>query len=152
MNMIKRFERFSFAISEMSKYWHKIAAEEMENYGMRSTHSIYLLTLARSSDGMTATQLCDACGKDKSDVSRVMALMIQKGIVQKNSDEHKIYKSHYALTPAGREMADHICIRAARAVEIAGGDVSEEHREIFYETMETIVNNLRALSKDGIPS
>lgn len=30
--MVDRFERFSFAISEISRCWHKLAAEEMEKY------------------------------------------------------------------------------------------------------------------------
>ena len=33
--MIERFERFSFAISEISRYWHKITATEMEKYGLK---------------------------------------------------------------------------------------------------------------------
>ena len=34
--MVDRFERFSFAISEISRCWHKIAAEEMEAYGLKT--------------------------------------------------------------------------------------------------------------------
>ncbi len=37
--MVDRFEKFSLAISEISKYWHKLATEEMEKYGLRSSHS-----------------------------------------------------------------------------------------------------------------
>ena len=33
--MIDRFERFSLAITEVSRYWHKIASGEMEQYGMK---------------------------------------------------------------------------------------------------------------------
>ena len=30
INMVERFERFSYAISEISRCWHKIAGEEMQ--------------------------------------------------------------------------------------------------------------------------
>ena len=74
---MERFERFSFAISEISRYWHKLTAEEMEKYGLKGTHSVYLLTMYRYPDGITATQLCELCSKDKSDVSRMMSIMEQ---------------------------------------------------------------------------
>ena len=41
--------------------------------------------------------------------------------------------------------------RASRAVEIAGKDLTEESRTVFYESLESIVANLRVLSKKGIP-
>ena len=34
--MVDRFERFSLAISEISKYWHLLAAEEMEKYSLKA--------------------------------------------------------------------------------------------------------------------
>lgn len=41
--------------------------------------------------------------------------------------------------------------RARIAVEIAGKDLTEENRQIFYEALDRIVENLRILAKDGIP-
>ncbi len=151
-NMIERFERFSFAVSEMSKYWHRIAGEEMEKYGLKGTHSVYLLSLYKSENGLTAGQMCEICGKDKSDVSRMMMIMQERGLVVKKNDGDRLYRAHYYLTDAGKKAAKEVCLRAARAVEIGGGDVSAEKREIFYETMETIVKNLRILSEKGIPT
>ena len=45
--MVDRFEKFSLAISEISRYWHKIAAEELKPYELKSTHAIYLTTMYR---------------------------------------------------------------------------------------------------------
>ena len=33
--MVDRFEKFSLAISEISRYWHKIAAEELKPYELK---------------------------------------------------------------------------------------------------------------------
>ena len=44
--MIDRFERFVLSISEIYRCWHKIAATEMENYGLRGPHVVYLTTLS----------------------------------------------------------------------------------------------------------
>lgn len=55
--MVDRFEKFSLAISEISRYWHKIAAEELKPYELKSTHVVYLTTMYRYPDGITAPSL-----------------------------------------------------------------------------------------------
>ena len=37
--MIDRFERFSVAIAEISRCWHKLATEEMKKYGLKGSHA-----------------------------------------------------------------------------------------------------------------
>lgn len=149
--MIDRFERFSFAISEISKYWHKLAAEEMEQYGLKGTHSVYLLTMYRYPEGITAPQLCELCGKDKSDVSRMMAIMEQKGLVIKEGIHQNLYRGSFKLTKEGKKAAEHVRVRAEMAVDYAGKELTEEERRIFYEALEVITDNLRKLSKEGLP-
>lgn len=149
--MIERFERFSLAISEISKYWHKLTAEEMEKYGLKGPHSVYLLTMSRYPDGLTAPKLCELCGKDKADVSRMMSIMEKKGLITKEGIYQNLYRGVFKLTEEGKEAAEFVRRRAALAVELAGKDMSEETRNIFYAALESIVNNLKALSQDGIP-
>ena len=56
-----------------------------------------------------------------------------------------------AKCPEGLTAAEHVNKRVSRAVEIAGKDLTEENRTVFYESPESIVANLRVLSKKGIP-
>lgn len=149
--MIERFEKFSFAISEISKYWHKITAEEMEKYGLKGPHSVYLVTMYRYPEGVTSSQLCEFCGKDKSDVSRMMSMMEKKGLVKKEGIHQNLYRGVFKLTPEGMSAAEHVRKRASLAVEIAGKDLTEENREIFYEALELIASRLREISKEGLP-
>lgn len=149
--MVDRFERFSYAISEISKYWHKLSADEMENYDLRSTHSVYLLTMLKYPNGLTAPQLCELCGKDKSDVSRMMSMMETKGLVVKESVRQSRYNGVFRLTDAGTTAADHVRQRASLAVELAGKDLNDETRAIFYDALESIAANLRKLSSEGLP-
>lgn len=150
--MVERFERFSYAIFEISRHWHKLTTEEMEKYGLKGPHSIYLVVMHRFPDGITAPQLCEYCGKDKSDVSRMMAIMEQKGLVTKESIHQNRYGGTFKLTEEGWKAAEFVCTRAALAVEIAGKDLTEEMRTAMYESLESIANNLRDLSKDGLPN
>ena len=147
---MERFERFSFAISEISRYWHKFTAEEMEKYGLKGTHSVYLLTIYRYPDGITATQLCELCSKDKSDVSRMMSIMEQKRLVIKEGVNQNLYRGVFKLTEEGRKAAEQVKIRASLAVEIAGRDLNEETRAVFYQALDSIVLNLRKLSEKGL--
>lgn len=149
--MIERFEKFSYAISEISKYWHKLTSEEMEKCGLKGTHSVYILTMYRYPEGLTATNLCELCGKDKADVSRMMPVLEKKGLVKKESVHQNHYRATYTLTEAGEKVAEHVSQRANLAVEMAGKDLTEEKRAIFYEALESITLNLRELSKEGLP-
>ena len=149
--MQERFERFSLMLSEISRYWHKLTAEEMEVYGLKGNHSIYLLTMSHYPEGITAPLLCTYCGRDKADVSRMMAMMEEKGLVAKEGVHRNRYGGVFKLTPEGMAAAEHVRRRADLAVELAGKDLSEENRTIFYEALDSITKNLRTLCQEGLP-
>lgn len=146
--MVERFEKFSLAISEISRCWHKIAAEEMEKYGLKGIHSIYLTTMLRFPEGLTAAKLCEQCGRDKAEVSRTVSAMEAKGLIQK---EGSAYRSLLKLTPSGTQAAEFVRSRAALAVEIAGAELSDQQRAVFYCALESITQNLQAISEAGLP-
>ena len=146
--MIDRFERFSLAISEISRCWHKIAADEMEKYGLKGSHAVYLTTMCRYPDGITAARLCELCAKDKADVSRMMSIMEKKELVVK---EGSSYRAQLKLTQAGLEAAEHVRRRATVAVENASRGLTPERRAVFYEALELIVSNLQNICEEGLP-
>ena len=149
--MVDRFERFSYSITEISRHWHKLTSDEMARYGLKGTHSIYLLTLRRYAEGLTAPQLCEICDRDKADVSRMMAIMEEKGLVRKECSGTSKYRGIFKLTESGIAAAEHVRNRACVAVDLAGKDLTEEERNVFYHAMDAILQQLRILSKDGIP-
>ena len=149
--MLDRFERFSFSISEISRCWRKLASEEMLKYGLKSPHATYLTTIYKYPQGITVPQLCEVCGKDKSDASRMLAILEKKGLVEKQSVDGSMYRGLLVLTDEGKTAAEHVCKRASLAVDMAGKDLTDETRAIFYKALESIVSNLRELSRKGIP-
>lgn len=146
--MIDRFERFSYGIFEINRCWHKLAAEEMEAYGLKGPYAVYLLALERCSDGITAAQLCELCSRDKADVSRAMRIMEEKELVCRDGAS---YRAKLKLTPAGQQAAAHVKQRAGVAVEHAGKGFSPQQRETFYQVLDTITVNLQLLSREGLP-
>ena len=146
--MIERFEKFSYAIFEISRCWHKIAADELEEYGLKGAYATYLTTLYRHPEGITAARLTELCGRDKADVSRAMAVLESKGLLLR---EGASYRALLKLTEEGCAAAEHVCRRAALVVEKAGRQLTEEQRENFYQALDLIGGSLRQISRDGLP-
>lgn len=149
--MIDRFERFCFAVAAMSRYIQKIETDELEKMGLKGSYALYLIILSRHPQGLTATELCEQCEKDKAAVSRAVASMEKQGLVIRNSDSQSPYRAPIRLTAAGKQAADHVRQKAIVAVTCAGEGISDEDREVMYATLEKIAANLTIISKEGIP-
>lgn len=149
--MLERFERFSFAIAEIYRCWHKLAAEELAKYDLSSAHAVYLNALYNNPEGITAAKLGELSGKNKADVSRMIAVLEKKGMLQKEAVGENMYRALLKLTEQGKEAAQHVQERAAVAVELAGAGLSDSDRAIFYRSLERITANLQMLSRDGLP-
>ena len=149
--MVDRFERFSFAISEIHRFWHKIASDEMTKLGLKGPHVVYLVALKRFPEGVTASELSEICGRDKSDVSRAITAMEEKGLVKKQGSKQNLYRALLRLTHEGKIAATHVSKRAALAVEMGGKGLSDEERDVLYVTLERIASNLSDISRKGLP-
>ena len=149
--MLERFERFSYAIGEISHCWRKLATEELAKYGLKSPHATYLTTMYKYPEGITVPDLCEICGKDKSDASRMIAILEEKGLASKKVVSGSLYRGLWVLTEEGKAAALQVSLRASKAVELAGKDLTDETRDIFYKALESITENLAVLCRDGIP-
>lgn len=149
--MIDRFEHFSYSIAKISRCWRKLATEEMSKYGLKSSHAMYLTTIYKYPDGITVPQFCQVSGKDKSDASRMISILEKKGLVTKQGVNGSLYRGILILTDEGKKAAEQVSKRASRAVEMAGKDLTDKNREIFYQALSSIADNLSELIKEGIP-
>ena len=149
--MLDRFERFSLSIFEITRHWHKITSDEMEKYGLKGTHCVYLLAMHQHPEGVTATQLGELCGRDKADVSRMISIMEQKGLVTREGVAKNLYRGLLKLTEDGVAAAEFVCQRVMVAVELASKGLDEMRRKVFYDALELIAGNLRRISLDGLP-
>ena len=149
--MLNRFTRFSLAISEIDRCWHKLAAEEMAKYELNSPHAVYLTTLYDFADGITAAKLGELCCKNKADVSRMVSILEKKGLVRREAVGGNRYRARLLLTQEGRKAAEHVQQRAALAVELAGAGMTDADRDVFYRCLEQITANLQTLCREGLP-
>lgn len=148
--MLSRFERFSYAISEINRYWHKIAADEMAKYGLKGPYALYLTVLYRNNEGVTSVKLGQLCDKNKADVSRAIATLEEKGLVMREGNNNSLYRAKVLLTKEGRKATEQVQKAAAKAVEMGGDGLTEQHRALFYDGLEKVAANLKVLSEQGL--
>ena len=115
--MLNRYERFSLYISGAYRYVQKLEREEMEKYGLKGAYAQYLIAMRRFPDGVTATQLCEICDKDKAAVSRAVSEMEVKGVLKREGKNP--YRALLKLTDEGNKAANFVCERAEIAVRDA---------------------------------
>ena len=122
----------------------------MAKYGLKGPHAQCLLALNRRAEGLTATQLCEICDKDKAAISRTVAELEQAGLLFIDEKKGVRYRALLHLTPAGFSAADAVRARAELAVGQAGEGLEDSRREVFYEVLGRISGNLHAICKDGL--
>ncbi len=150
--MTSRFEQFTMVISGINRYIQKLERNEMIKRGYKGAFAQYLAVLKRFEDGLTSTELCEVCDKDKAAVSRIIAEMEEKGLVSREHKNIRTYRSKIVLTEKGRNTADYVAERAKAAISaVSDGVMDENQREIFYSTLDVLYKNLQKVSREGIP-
>ena len=146
--MLTRYSRFTYIISEISKNLHKVSHGEMQRFGLHGSYAKYVLLLYRSG-AMTAAQLAELCDRNKADVSRAIAVLESEGMVEK-LDTSTHYRVKIELTERGRELGGALTDRLRLVLERVSGEIPRERLIEFYETLETISDNLNRLSDEGL--
>ncbi len=149
--MTTRFEHFSSAIYGIYRDILKIQRDEMTKHYLKGSYALYLTALLHNPDGITATQLCEICDKDKAAISRVISELEEKGLVTRISSNDTFYRAKLKLTEQGASIANQVDRAANTAVEMATKGMSVEDRSIMYECLGLIATNLRDICKNGIP-
>lgn len=148
--MLERFEKFTFTIYDIQRCWNRIASEGMELYGLKGSYAIYLIAMYRRPEGIAATELGALCGRDKADVSRAVAVMESKGILEKVAGSKSLYRAKLVLTDYGRAITESVVKKAEYAEAFAGAGLSDDRREALYEVLGVIDKNLKLLCRIGL--
>jgi DNA-binding MarR family transcriptional regulator len=130
-------------IFSITRYWNRLANEEMKKYGLRGAYALYLVVIESGEGQITAAKLADLCQRDKADVSRAITAFQEKGILEPYGESK--YRAALNLTGKGRELASQIRRRASEMIELAGQDLSEEMRENMYQCLDSIALRMREI-------
>ena len=149
--MISRYEQFANAISGIYRSIQKIERDEMVKYGYKGAYAQYLAAMLRHPEGVTSVQLCEICDKDKAAVSRMVAEMVEKKLIIRESENDNMYRARLRLTDEGIRAAEYVRQRAVAAVAAGGRGLTDPDRQVFYNTLELIAANLNDVCRDGLP-
>lgn len=146
--MRDRFESFAVSVLELGRQIQKIKELEMSRMGLKGSHTMCLYYLSQHPEGVTATQLVERCREDKAAVSRCLSQLMELGlVVRETGEKRRAYRCRHYLTPAGQATAEKMHQRIRAALTNGGSGLEDQEREIFYQAMERIQNNLAAYLK-----
>ncbi len=148
--MQSRYEQFAGSVLCLYRCIQKIQRTEMAKYGLKGSHAQCLLAASRYPEGITATELSQLTGKDKAAISRTLSELSREGLIARQCRDGQIYRSPFLLTEQGHAAAGRVEQAARLAVEQAGVGLTEEHRTIFYATLDLLATNLIRISRDGL--
>lgn len=143
--MDNRFELFTLLIAKCSRTIRKIKSVEMEEFNLKSPHVSCIYYLYRSQQPLTAAELCDICEEDKAQISRSIDSLEKDGYLERISKTDKPYKSPLLLTDKGKAVALKIAKKINEIVELASAGLNEENRQIFYQSLTLISDNLQKI-------
>lgn len=139
--MESRFEMFTVLVAKVSRYIYKIKTEEMMEYNLKSSHVSCLYYLYKM-QSLTAKELCDMCGEDKANISRAIKYLESEGYIYCPSAAQKRYQSALMLTDEGKAVAKDITNKIDKILYQASVGLTEESRQIFYQSLSLICDNL----------
>ena len=138
-----RFVPFILYTERISKNIKRLADEKMAPYGLRSSHIMCMLQLAKSQDGLSSAELSCACGVDKAFVSRITNELSEKNyIVRSIGPRQGRYKTKFTLTDEGKKMHGIITELISSFIKEISRNTSDKKLEIFYEILCSIDNEL----------
>lgn len=138
-----RFEVFTGSVLELNRYLQKLKDLEMKPFGLRANHVMCLYHLGKNPDGLTATELTEACKEDKAAISRCLTQLIEKDLVYREEPMAKrAYRTKLRLTQSGADLVQTIDRRIDAALTRGSHGLTDAQRENFYTTIDTIIENL----------
>lgn len=148
--MVSRFEQFSTSIACINRYIQKIERVEMAKFGLKGPHVQCMLSLSRYPEGLTSSQLCTVCDKDKAAISRIVAELEREGMIRRTCVGSNRYRALLTLTEAGERIARDVNDRVSFAVEKAGEGLTDEQRKTYVAALARIAGNLQTICADGL--
>ena len=144
--MTERYRDFTVLITKINRNIKRIKTEEMNEFNLRSPHVTCLYFLYKTG-GTTAKDLCEIGQEDKATISRSIEHLENEGYIICKQKQKKKYNTMLTLSAKGTEIAEKMSEKIDRILNIAGGNIPEEKRQIMYECLALIDDNLDNICK-----
>lgn len=140
-----RYCRFTVLISKLCRLIHKIKEHEMAGLGLKATHLTCLFYIYNADGDITATDICDISGEDKSAVSRAVHELESMGYIEQSGGERKKYRAVLTMTGKGEEIGEYINEKIDKIMGLGSEKMSNSERTKFYKMLELVNGNLQKI-------
>ncbi len=147
--MKERFETFTVLVNRISRNIRKIKNQEMAEYNLRSSH-ISCLYYLYTTQGLTATELCERCEEDKATISRSLDFLETSGYLTCESKTAKRYKCPIVLTEKGTEVGKKIADKINAVLDMISDSMTEDERILFYRCLSVISDGLEEVANHKV--
>ena len=141
-----RFNSFTLAISNISRYIYKIEAEEMKKFNLKPQH-ISCLYYLNTNGSLTSKELVDISLEDKASISRSIKYLEKNGYIICESNAKKRYNDSFTLTEKGKEISNKISIIISDVLELGSNGLNDDERNNLYKYLYIITKNLEKILK-----
>ena len=146
----ERFEEFSSLISGIHGNIQKLKARYTAQLGLKSVHVFWLYLLRAHPEGLSASQLAEAGGSNRSLVSRELDELFQQGILYtKDTGDKRRYGWKLRLTDKGKELANVISAVVMDIQNTVSHDIAEKDLETFYRTLRMLEKGFEELNQSN---
>ena len=137
------FSNFMLALDRITKNIKRAIDEVLKDHGLRSTHASCFFRICEAKDGLSSTQLAEACGVDKAFISRITAELKEGGYIHKDPQSTGIvYKRKYILTEKGQETYKALLDALSKISENASKVIAPEKLMVFDEVLNVLDTNV----------
>ena len=148
-----RFVLFTSRISALNKGVQKIKLAEIEHYGLKAVHIIWVYLLAQNPEGYTCAELARQSQTDRSLISRELDWLCREGIVQVTDQpepgKRRQYNQNLLLTEKGYQIADVIERESRRIQAEMNHGIPEEDLNTFYRVFNLLTDRMNDLCRDS---
>ena len=114
-----------------------------KDFGLTPDQYVILSLLLENEEIIYQRQLAEITFKDRANISRIIDIMNQKGLVKKipDSNGRKIYK--LVVTEEGKKLRDKVFPTDIDLREMITQDITEEELAVTFNTLEKMNLNIR---------
>lgn len=142
---------FMLALDRITKNTKRVIDSVLRKHGLRSTHASCFFRICEDQNGMTSTELAEACGVDKAFISRITTQLSNDGYITKApGTTGLIYKRKFILTEKGNSVYDELKLALADVVINASKEIPEGNLQIFDQVLNILDKNLIDSVKGGL--
>ncbi len=139
------------AFDRINKNTKRVIDAVFKDHGLRSTHASCFFRICEAIDGLTSTELAEACGVDKAFISRITTELTESGYICKDPDSvGMVYKRKFVLTEKGEATYDALLKALSQITEKTRAEITDAKLQIFNEVLVALDKNITDYLKGGI--